>query len=881
MRSAAVSAKLCLFTNALVSRLNGLTSETAPEAAEPKLTGWRPTNSRLRRMATSQAKRSADPRRRSVRTAYKRSTLPAAAGEYRAQLGRAAWSMALGVSLVLLISLSLCDKGPMKSHWSRAAEGPGDPYRTRGPQARRENWATVGPAPGVYTECLLGKLGERSLRAARGTRAPFPSQPTRAPLALRMQPSRVPPARLSRTRSRPSGPGPPTTPPVGHSFVPDLGRPADLVVLVLVAAVHLGFAFVRAGKRRDGDRPRSSPLRHVACRLLLVASMLSGAEAIFEKGASEISLSALDCFHPKTVVHANLMNICAPPVDPDAGAQTAAQEQAVTILQHEDEIVLKGYRCTMKQTTLFVYCGAYSHEKLLRPPAVLEPQVVTIGTCKTAYKNGMLRDQVRRNHIVTVNQKLYYKMFRHGSTHADVDNVHCEGETFSVDGRMHKSMLEMVSVEFLMEEVELEYSPGSLKDLYYNVQLPTRCQVDRECTHDLATYVVLEPRTWCPLKLIRTIPMETVTVRARGQERTGLVSHAHKVFLLEETEYQGPTTCRFKEKLLNTNFDKLKVVRGALRTYAAELAQDGLDLDLEVRVLSEYKAFVAERSLEAQQSDLAQALCKMTQHNLHSVEISPFNQDALLRVSGEVLNELRCTRVTVQVKLRTSAGYCTLDGLPAYHKGQLWFVQPVTRLLIKPEDARKVKCDNAYLPVFVVNGSMALIADPDVRVYNSSIVEWHVQDAGRGGREHEEFSDDLLYTKAEIDQFNFLIHFSRTRQNILSSITENYCATEGECGTFRPQRPYTPFNLANLEERLDPEQYLIHYVQRYVEKVGLIGGALYLMQLVLQALRKLYIGYRLYFVKRTNLKSTLHLTFNLDSSMREQMLRRTLPDQGM
>ena len=669
-------------------------------------------------------------------------------------------------------------------------------------------------------------------------------------------------------------------PPVGRSFVPDLGYMADLVVQVWVAAVQLGFAFARAGKRRNGDRLRSPIPRHVACHLLLIASLLGGAEAIFEKGASEISLSALDCFHPKTVVHANLLNLCAPAADSDAEAQTAASEQEVTILQHEEEIVLKGYRCTMKQTTLLVYCGAYSHEKLLRPPAVLEPQGVTIGTCKTAYKNGMLRDQVRKNHIVTANQKLYYKMFRHGSTHADVNNVHCEGEAFSVDGKMHRSMLEMVSVEFLMEEVELEYSPGSLKDLYYNVQLPMRCQVDRECTHNLATYVILEPRTWCPLKLIRTIPMETVTVKARGRGRTGLVSHAHKVFLLEETEYQGPATCHFKEKLLNTNFDKLKVVRGALRTYAAELAQDGLDLDLEVRVLSEYKAFVAEQSLAAQQSDLAQALCKMTQHNLHSVEISPFNQDALLRVSGEVLNELRCTRVTVQVKPRASVGYCTLDGLPAYYKGQLWFVQPITRLLIQPEDARRVKCDNAYLPVFVVNGSMALIADPEVRVYNSSIVEWHMQDAGRPGREHEEYSNDLLYTKAEIDQFNFLIHFSRTRQNILSSITENYCVS-GECGTFRPQRPYTPFNLANLEERLDPEQYLIHHVWRYVEKVGLIGGALYLVQLVLQVLRKLYIGYRLYFVKRTNLKSTLHLTFNLDSSMREQMLRRPLPDPGM
>ena len=136
-----------------------------------------------------------------------------------------------------------------------------------------------------------------------------------------------------------------------------------------------------------------------------------------------------------------------------------------------------------------------------------------------------------------------------------------------------------------------------------------------------------------------------------------------------------------------------------------------------------------------------------------------------------------------------------------------------------------------------------------------------------------------MYTKAEIQQFNFLVHFSRTRQNILSSITENYCATEGECGTFRSQQPYTPFNLANLEERLDPEQYLVHHVQRYVEQVGLIGGALYLVQLMFQVCKKLCICYRLYFVKRTNLKSTWHLTFNLDSSMREQMLRRTLVDQ--
>ena len=99
-----------------------------------------------------------------------------------------------------------------------------------------------------------------------------------------------------------------------------------------------------------------------------------------------IQFQALDCDKPIKVRHSQLKNICRPKKVTELEETSSRKKGLITLLQLEPNVMLKGYKCVKQHSTFDLFCGAYSHMKLLSPPSIPQKSTVSIEDCQNAYK---------------------------------------------------------------------------------------------------------------------------------------------------------------------------------------------------------------------------------------------------------------------------------------------------------------------------------------------------------------------------------------------------------------------------------------------------------------------------------------------------------------
>ena len=317
--------------------------------------------------------------------------------------------------------------------------------------------------------------------------------------------------------------------------------------------------------------------------------------AVFEKHKiKQYQLRALDCDRPSHIRHSKLSQICGRPKDEQN--HTATEIVDVTILQHEPSTKLKAVRCTKKETSMLLFCGAYSHMKLMQPATISSDAPISLDECRNALLHGLVKDELGKPHQISLNQPLIYKIMRHGNVHATPENVACEGESFFVNGKIHAGMLEFVTTQLSIVETEVEYdNRHGLKDLGTQERLPFRCKHDMACSHYGRTYVLLQPETWCKLYKVQRLLMQIEYVQTKDGLKKCFVSHEHKLFFQVQEKFDKPAECTLSSHILNTNYQKIKIMVDADVSSLNVISGTELDLDLEVRVVTAYANFMSEK----------------------------------------------------------------------------------------------------------------------------------------------------------------------------------------------------------------------------------------------------------------------------------------------
>ena len=589
----------------------------------------------------------------------------------------------------------------------------------------------------------------------------------------------------------------------------------------------------------------------------------------------EYPLNALDCRRPTKIQTGLISDVCGKHDEPGDDKKVV---ENVLLLQESETQVLKATRCKKYYYRMLMYCGSFSHMKLVEAPDVHDPVPFPEEDCEMV-RNGLYKREDGTTVPIQQGQVLRYKYLKHGKITFSQTNVKCEGATVYVHGEQHNGVLEYISVEVEVQEVSVEISPDQIQDLDANIKLPYDCGQDYKCTVGQTAYILDRPQHHCPLYNIRSMSMEKIQVTTNKGVENALISHEHKIMLIVRKPYKVNRQCEALHIVYHTNYDKIKVayeksLTNDIDSVVARLIPSVLDMDLELKVVDEYLAYKLESTISNEVNSVSQNLCQMNRHNLKSAEVSPFHPNSLIRISGEIITEVKCTPVTVHARIGDKrSDSCNADALPVWAGNQPVWIQSVTRLIIEESEIQHISCNSQFLPAFHTNDGVILHAAPQVEKIKVQLAHVGESYIHHNSDVHETFEEDLLYSSEEISKFNALIHFSRSKNNLVASLTDKYCSRPKSCGSHQPPSGGSSFSLQNLEDQVIQAISIWARIKQYANEYGGLCG-LVLMAITLTSWSyRLLTMCRLYFGHRTTATEAVQLTFNLNDMARQRILQ--------
>ena len=589
----------------------------------------------------------------------------------------------------------------------------------------------------------------------------------------------------------------------------------------------------------------------LAYRTLAILYCLTG--YVWSITKQSVELTALDCRHPKGIIRSPVGSLCDHKEDP-----LGSQLRSVHVLQYDQARIVPAVTCKLVKTKILAYCGSFSHSKIYEPIDVLVPERVSHDTCVQVFKTSLYTQEDGQTATIAVNRPHTYKYLEHGSLKTSSANVQCEGEQFSIHGKLRSNMLELVTAQFTLHKISVEIDPSDgVKDMDTGYSLPNHCITDGYCYQHAQQYVMLAPRSVCPLYKVRSIQMtETKYFGTDHREHLALVSAEHQLILERQGEFHVPKNCHSFPKVFSTNYEKIKIVIGKLATgVASGVHSFSLDLSLQMQILHDYANFHAERLINSRIDETLHDLCAVNYFGVHTSKIDPTRTGYMVQRTGETFTRFACTNTTVLARVGSNEhGPCYEDALPVYLGREKLVMTANTRMLLDIHDAHTTMCSSQFPPVFVGKNGQMVVANPTVRIVNFTLSNMGMPVFRDHTHTMHESADHFsLYTKDEIREFNLLLHFGRTKQAVLTELTEKYCHGQ-TCGSLAFGADRQTFDLNRLRNQVENTFDLTHRLDEILQDCGKIGGCLFLMYFAVKILMKVVNAAHLYSQKECTLR---------------------------
>ena len=599
-----------------------------------------------------------------------------------------------------------------------------------------------------------------------------------------------------------------------------------------------------------------------------------------------IPMDALDCRFPTHIQSGLVKQICNSDKATTTIEKPGNNHTKVILLQYSSKRVITGYRCEKYYSIFTEVCGMFSHTKLYAPPKIKEPQIITGAECQGMKDTLTYKREDDSLAGIQLNQVYQYQFVRHGQLHYSATNVACEGATITIHGEQISNLVELISAEVLIKAIEIETDIAKALDLDRNVPLPSTCAHERQCQVGAEAYLLVHPDSACPLSVIRTANMKLIKLKSDDGEKDALVDHENKILLTLLSKEIAHPACKPIFSMYQTEFSNLKVVTedialasvsNIIKHFDASL----LDLDLEIRTSESYLTYYFQEILFQQMKSVTNKICTIGSHSLELNELSPFHPDSLLRIRGDVIQELKCKRVKAIARLGENRHEkCSSDSLPVWLGNQPIHIQSRTHLIVDEDPLEMIPCSAAYVPVFLAkDGKTMLIANPEVQraeITIGHLSEDYLHLTETEDLRHPSFGEDLLYTKDEMDQFNELIHFQRTKKRVINALITDYCETNDQCGSYSPSSgTATAFNLQHLEDKVySPFEIFFDWSEK-LSKIGNVCSILIVLLLIISIAYKISKVFWLTFKHKLGFGQAVKLGLFVDTTLMKAMVDAT------
>ena len=415
-----------------------------------------------------------------------------------------------------------------------------------------------------------------------------------------------------------------------------------------------------------------------------------------------MKIEVFDCRKPSSLVSYAKSDWCGTknkPVNPLGNKEKKKLD--VTIIQQFKRQNIRGIRCTKRISRFLIYYGVYSHQKFFKPPTILEPAIMTVDECKDMFTRRAYIFQERTIKI-QLNEQIQYTEIPHGRIWATTENTYCTGAKFEINGEIHEQMLELKTVEISMTEVDILITDNKLSDIQNNMELVKGCIDNMKCIVGTHTYLLLDQPTSCKWARVRSMQLTPIQLLKKGIPTIYLVNQEHKV-ILRKISQQKLDDCQITATI--TDYPEIMLVEGE-QDKLAELPEmtahpEILDLDLELRISEEYLHNEMEWALQEQVTDMQHHLCSISAENLQHMERSPLHADALIRIRGDIIQEMKCQTVEVTTSLGYKRGEeCYRDHLPVYLNEEPVYLD-TSKLIVDKPMLDSIDCAELFPPVFI------------------------------------------------------------------------------------------------------------------------------------------------------------------------------------
>ena len=544
--------------------------------------------------------------------------------------------------------------------------------------------------------------------------------------------------------------------------------------------------------------------------LLTLAWPAGGITPIKLDPETMLSFSALDCDSPLNHIHTiPLARICKPNQKLVGSPKTVVGR----VLETTEFTIISGFRCEKISSRMFFVCGMFSHTKISEPFQIERPDSHTDADCKNAGHRGLYKP----DHLdgvyepIEIGTTVYYNYIKIGRLFHSTNNVECQGahNNGSDGGIPMDSIVEMVSTRFTVVKVDIKVSSKELLDLDRHTLLPNDCRVQSTCRSGHYVYYIPRLDVNCPYRLIREVEFQDLIVETQNGPKRTLVNKKHKLlFTLFEKIRVGPE-CTREFQVYRTQYSHLVLFVAENTEFGLQfglpmLSGSDVDLELEFRVTLEFDLYNLESILKSKLIETGQHICSFNSKSLHQSEVSVFDNTSLIRIRGQVLQEISCTPVIVQAKIGDSTGKCYNRLIPVYYNGHRRFMSTDNVIYDDkhPSEIHEVNCDAQYLPIFVSLSQDLIIADPVVKILNMPISDQLLTKFQQQYIDSEIIHDteesSLLYTDDEVQSYLNLVHFSRTQASVMDKFLNSYCRENSQCGDYQSSNSDQIFDIDKL-----------------------------------------------------------------------------------
>ena len=580
-------------------------------------------------------------------------------------------------------------------------------------------------------------------------------------------------------------------------------------------------------------------------------------------------LNALDCGKANNVKTSLLAEVCnIPPVYQVEDNITA------TILVERPSNVLKVYACTKYMSAIKTSCTPINGSDILLPPDILKQVDFSGYKCQGAVDKKEYTTEDGRKLTIQPNNTYQYKYVQQSTLKVSPAEASCTGDSVTLGITRRTGIISLIEVSIHIQEIMVD---SNYQRLDNNVELPKRCHKHSTCVEGkTAFYIPNRTDGSCPYKQLKRILLQQVKVTIPEGDVTVFLSESERFAIVKrEKKVNDNIKCTSLSDMITTQYADIKLILSEKNTDTALSSLETVDLSLEQKLdmTGHYLEFMADFNAKQDIHKISKSLCELSKPNLAKIGKNPSQTNTLIKIRGEVIQEIQCTTEIVEARKGDKhEDLCTTDLLPVWLNLEPVYLQANTRLIVPNMKPNQIDCSMRYSPIFVTNDGALIKAKPEIQQVKIAINPINSQffDRNLVDIEIDEAYSKLQYKPEELTAYQDYLYHQQARENVLQALVHQYCQS-GDCGDYKPIRGSGNFKMSNLY-KIKEEGWIFTRIARILNWIGSYCSIIVLLYIILSFLIKILNIGRLICFEHLTTGSAIRLNFLVSQQLSNILL---------